>query len=332
MKSILLGDEKQIGSVFPPAVRAELEGLAGLEAARVYTKAQLLEQPLPGVEAVFSTWGMPVFSEDEIARALPDLKAVFYAAGTVKAFALPFLRRGIQVFSAWAANAVPVAEYTVAQIILANKGFFGAQRRFDSRAGFGTAKDYASHFPGSYGCKVGLVGAGMIGRLVAELLKAYRLEVLVYDPYLAEEKAAELGVRQVPLETLFSECRIVSNHVANIPETVGMFDYALFSRMPQYATFLNTGRGAQVIEEDLARVLKERPDLTAVLDVTWPEPPEAGHPFYQLENCILTPHIAGSSGDEVVRMAAYMVEECRRYIKGEPTLYAVSEAMLATMA
>ena len=63
-------------------------------------------------------------TEEQIAEYLPSLKAVFYAAGSVQAFARPFLNRGIQVFSAWAANAVPVAEYTVAQIILAGKGFY----------------------------------------------------------------------------------------------------------------------------------------------------------------------------------------------------------------
>jgi len=73
--------------------------------------------------------------------------------------------------------------------------------------------------------------------------------------------------------------------------------------MRPYATFINTGRGAQVVEEALADVLRSRPDLTAVLDVTWPEPPVAGHPFYSLPNCVLTPHIAGSSGDEVHRMS-----------------------------
>ena len=102
--------------------------------------------------------------------------------------------------------------------------------------------------------------------------------------------------------------------------------------MPENAVFLNTGRGAQVVEADLARALAERPDLTAVLDVTYPEPPDPGHAFYTLPNCILTPHIAGSLGDEVVRMAEYMLAECRAWLSGRPVQYEVTEAMLATMA
>lgn len=111
-----------------------------------------------------------------------------------------------------------------------------------------------------------------------------------------------------------------------------MLDGHLFSLMRPNATFLNTGRGAQVVEDDLVRVLRERPDLTAILDVTMPEPPVEGHPFHSLPNCILTPHIAGSLGDEVHRMAEYMAEEYQLYVSGQPTRYEVSMKMLETMA
>ena len=103
--------------------------------------------------------------------------------------------------------------------------------------------------------------------------------------------------------------------------------------MMPYSTFINTGRGAQLIEEDLIRMLRERPDVTAILDVTYPkEPPERDHPFYSMPNCILTPHIAGSLGNEVIRMSEYMAEEFEAYLKGEPTRYEVSLKMLETMA
>jgi len=98
------------------------------------------------------------------------------------------------------------------------------------------------------------------------------------------------------------------------------------------AVFINTGRGAQVVEDDLVRVLRERPDLTALLDVTNPEPVEEGHPFYTLPNCLLTPHIAGSAGDEVARMGLYMLRECENYLSGKPNPYEVTEKMLQTMA
>ncbi len=283
------------------------------------------------VEYVFSTWGMPSLSEEEIRRELPALRAVFYAAGSVQAFARPFLACGVEVFSAWAANAVPVAEYTVAQILLANKGFYRTCA-VRSQGVIGEAFKLREAYPGNYGARVGLIGVGMIGSMVAEMLKAYRLEVAVTDPFLSEERAEALGVIRCSLEELFATSQVVSNHLANNEQTRGMLRYNHFASMCPHATFLNTGRGAQVREDDLVRALRERPDLTAVLDVTDPEPPVEGHPFYSLENCFLTPHIAGSSGDEVCRMAEYMAEEAECFLSGRETRYGVTLKMLETMA
>ena len=109
-------------------------------------------------------------------------------------------------------------------------------------------------------------------------------------------------------------------------------NYSHFASMPQNSTFINTGRGAQLIEEDLVKVLKERPDIFAVLDVTDPEPSENGHDFYSLPNCTLTPHIAGSTGREVHRMAEYALGELRLFEKGESSPYEVTLKMLETMA
>jgi len=296
--------------------------------ATVYTKADLKRADLRDTEYIFSTWGMPVLTEQEIREWLPRLKAVFYGAGTVQAFARPFLNCGVKVFSAWGANAVPVAEYTVAQIILANKGFFRTMRYTEPVR----AKEVLQGFPGNYGQKIGIIGAGMIGKLVIGLLKQYDLEVMVFDPFLPDEKARELNVEKTDLETVFSQCRVISNHLANNAQTKGMLHGGLFAKMQPYATFLNTGRGAQVVEADLIRVLRERPDLTAILDVTSPEPPVEGSELYTLENCILTPHIAGSTGCEVRRMGVYMQEEYERFVSGEPCRYQVTEKMLETMA
>ena len=297
---------------------------------RIYCKADVLQTPeqFRETEYIFSTWGMPVFTEEEIKACLPKLKAVFYGAGSVQKFAHPFLNCGVKVFSAWAANGVPVAEYTVAQIVLANKGFFKVMRYTDRTK----ATEAFRKYPGNYGVKVGIIGAGMIGKMVIRKLRDYCLEVLVFDPFLPDAVAAELGVKKVSLEELFSRCRVVSNHLANNAQTMGMLHGGLFAAMPPYATFLNTGRGAQVVEADLIKVLTDRPDLTAILDVTFPEPPEAGSPLYSLPNCILTPHIAGSAGNEVRRMGRYMEEEYENLLANRPCKYEVTLEMLETMA
>lgn len=332
-KAIFFGNrQERIDAVWAHNIRAQVAEIVDLDPT-IHNYDEVISAPekFADTAIILSTWGMPVMTEEEIRTCFPKLECVFYGAGSVQSFARPFLACGVKVFSAWAANAVPVAEYTVAQIILANKGFFfnaplaKAGKRDDARA---MTKNYS----GNYSEKVGLIGCGMIGALVAEMLKPYALDVLVFDPFLSAERAARLGVTVCSLETLFAECFVVSNHLANNEATQGMLQYRHFSSMRPYATFLNTGRGAQVVEDDLVRALSERSDLLAILDVTYPEPPAEGHGFYSLPNCILTSHIAGSSGHEVERMAAYMTEELRCYLAEEPTRYEVSEKMLATMA
>lgn len=333
MKAIFLCEKTdKVFRVYDEKCLCALQSLLGIE-REIYRKSDVLNDPgrFSEVEFIFTTWNMPVFTETEIRECFPALRCVFYGAGSVQYFARPFLNCGVKVFSAWAANAVPVAEMTVAQIILANKGYYLTSRLYH-REGYPCAMKAFRGCRGNYGETVGILGAGMVGRLVIQMLKAYRLRVLVYDPYLSDEAAAELGVKKCDIETLFGESFVVSNHVANNEQTRGMLNYRLFSGMRENAVFINTGRGSQVVEADLVRVLQERPDLTALLDVTEIEPAEEGHPFYSLPNCLLTPHIAGSAGDEVARMGEYMLAECTAYLRGETCRYEVTAKMLETMA
>lgn len=333
MRSIFLCENPTtFKNVYTEEQMARLVARADADAT-VYCRADLLTHPekFADVRYVFSTWGMSELTEEEIARCLPSLQCVFYSAGTVQYFARPFLSRGVRVFSAWAANAVPVAEYAVAQIVLAGKGFFAYPALMRERK-FAECNRLKKGFVGNYGERVGLIGVGMIGSMVAERLRGFDLEVCAFDPFLAPERAEALGLTLISLEEMFSTCRVVSNHLANNAQTKGMLNYDLFSRMLPYSTFINTGRGAQVVEDDLVRLLKERADVTAVLDVTDPEPPVAGHPFYSLPNCHLTPHIAGSLNAETHRMAEYMIEEYDHVTLGHPTSFEVTLKMLETMA
>jgi len=333
MKTIFLNDlPEQIKRVYATETVEWLKKETDLK-DDIYNKTYVLEnqEEFQNVEIIFSTWGMPSFTEEEIRCVFPKLEAVFYAAGSVQAFARPFLNCGVKVFSAWAANGVPVAEYTVAQIILANKGFFRTAI-LQSTGNLKESYQIMKSYPGNYGETVGIIGAGMIGKMVIQRLKAFHLNVKVFDPFLPDERAQELGVEKCTLEEIFSTCQVISNHLANNEQTQGMLKGCHFSSMRPYATFINTGRGAQVVEADLVSVLEARPDLTAILDVTFPEPPVEGHAFYKLPNCILTPHIAGSLGDEVHRMAEYMAKEYELYRAGESCNYEVSMEMLKTMA
>lgn len=322
------GDSALIEAVYG---RGRLEAIAGMTAldpeiihlGNFDEHAEFLKR----VEVIFSTWGMPLLTAAHLDR-LPSLKALFYAAGTVRGFAGPLIERGITVVSAWQANAVPVAEFTLAEILLATKGYFRNSRGLRSPADFGTA----FRGRGNFGEKISLLGAGAVGRRLIELLLPHELRVQVFDPYLSRKQAVELGVRQVSLEEAFSEGYVVSNHLADLPETTRLLNRRLFESMRPDATFINTGRGMTVDEDAMVEVLKLRPDITALLDVTQQEPPLEGSPLYSLTNIRLSTHIAGSIEDERVRMADYCIEEFRAWRNGEPLRYAVTMEMMKTMA
>ncbi len=331
MKAIFLCDKAgSVEAVYSADTIRSLSETSGIS-EKVYRKADIKANEFADTEYIFSTWGMPKFTEEEIAEYLPNLKAVFYAAGTVQAFARPFIARGVRVFSAWAANAVPVAEYTVSQIVLANKGFFRSSQLM-SKGDISGARAVMGEYKGNMDENIGIIGAGMIGKLVIKMLREYRLNVLVFDPFLSDEDTKSLGVTKCGLEELFASCCVVSNHLANNEQTKGMLGGALFEKMLPNSAFINTGRGAQVVEPELIEVLKKRPDITALLDVTCPEPPVADSEFFKLQNCILTPHIAGSIGNEVHRMSEYILAEYLSFIKNEPLRYEVTLKMLETMA
>ncbi len=333
-RAALFGDPAALERVYAQGRRDQVAALTRLYPAAVAPGtleedlARLEEGgALRELEVIFSTWGMPPLGAPRLDR-MPNLRAVFYAAGSVQSFARPLLERGITVVSAWQANAVPVAEFTLAQVLLANKGYWRNVR--DYRAA--RSKRGASHGPGNFGETVALLGAGAIGRTVIELLRPFVLRVIVFDPFLPDETARALGVEKVSLEEAFERGLVVSNHLANNPQTVGMLRQDLFARLRPGATFINTGRGATVDEAGLVRVLRARPDLTALLDVTHPEPPVPDSPLYELPNVHLTSHIAGSLGGEVVRMADYVIEEFRAWREGRPLRFAVSLERLETMA
>ena len=329
IKAAFLADEARLMQVYGAGRREQVAARTDLLRGVVPPAHVTRDLPLLGdVEVLFSTWGMPRLTDEQL-DALPKLRAVFYAAGSVQGFVQPLLERGIIVVSAWRANAVPVAEFALAQILLACKGYWRNRREYDGSPGSSLS---AFRGPGVYGGTVALLGAGAVGRVLIELLQPFRLRVIVYDPFLSDEAARELGVERVPLEVAFAQSFVVSNHLADKSETEGLIDGGLLSLLQDGGVFVNTGRGRTVNEADLAETLGRRPDLTALLDVTHPEPIALDSPLLRLPNVRITSHIAGSINDETHRMADYCIEEFDRYARGEPLLHAVTPEMLATMA
>ena len=141
-----------------------------------------------------------------------------------------------------------------------------------------------------------------------------------------------MQVGLVSLEELFRECDVISVHAPWIPGTERMITGALIYSMKPGATLINTSRGAVIAEDEMIEALRRRPDLSAVLDVTFPEPPAEDSPLRSLPNVVLTPHIAGSMQGECARMGSWMADELRRFVDGVPLRYGITQAMLAKMA
>lgn len=324
---------RTLTGVYNPRQRARLEPLVDLHPDCIY--GEDLSQPevlavTRTAEIVMSGWGMPVLTAEQIEAVFPKVRALFYAAGTVQAFARPFLARGVTIVSSWAANAIPVSEFAMAQILLATKRTLPLTRRLRNGSPERWRREVG---PGNYETTVALISLGMIGRRVAELLKPFDLNVVAYEPFAKPGMEADLKLRLVSLEECFRESEVVSLHAPNLPVTQKMIQRRHFESMREGATFINTARGGPVDQEAMLEVLAARPDLTAIIDVTDPvEPPAANSPYYTLENVFLTPHIAGATGNEVGRLAEYAIDELESYLAGRPLRYAVDEAMLATMA
>ncbi|MFI8869180.1 hydroxyacid dehydrogenase [Streptomyces sp. NPDC053707] len=285
---------------------------------------------LADTEILITGWGCPPIHAGVLATA-PALRAVVHTAGTVRGHVTDACwDRGIEVSSAAAANALPVAEYTVAMILLSGKRVLERARDFRARR----VRDAWLATPpevGNYRRTVGILSASLIGRRVIELLRPYDLEVLLHDPYVSDEEAAGLGVRPVTLAGLFVESDVVSVHTPLLPATTGLVSRGLLASMRPDAVLINTSRGAVVDQDALTDVLRaER--IRAVLDVTDPDPLPAGHPLWDCDNATITPHLAGSQGNELGRLADLAVGEVARWAAGEGFTHPVRRERLAFLA
>ena len=273
---------------------------------------------LAQADVLVTGWGAPPLTDDVVAGA-PRLRAVASTSGGAGHLLGPAARaRGLRLTNARTANSRPVAEYALAMILLAGKRAVPAAHRYAERRAF---VDREAEFPdaGNHQRLVGLVGASTTGRLTIELLRPFDLPVAVYDPYLTDEDAAALGVRKLGLDDLMRSCTVVSVHAPEIPETRHLIGAAQLAALPRGATLVNTARGSIVDTDALvAELVTGRID--AILDVTDPEPLPPDHRLWDLPNVLLTPHVAGSMGNELLRLGASAVAEVERLAAGLPPL------------
>jgi len=286
---------------------------------------------LSETDILITGWGCPPLTAEVLAKA-PRLRFALHAAGSVKEHITEAVwRRGIQVSTAAAANAIPVAEYTLAMILLANKKVLQSAEAVQRTRGHRVSPQQLFPGLGNYGQTIGIVGASRVGRALMDLLKPFAFQVLVADPYLNATGAAQLGVELVELDQLLAASDVVTLHAPDLPATRHMINADKLALIRPGATFINTARGALVDQEALVDRIR-RGDLFAVLDVTTPEVLDADNPLYGHENVIITPHIAGSLGMELARLGATAIAEAQRAARGEPLLHPVTEEEVARTA
>ncbi len=314
--------------LLPPPLLERLAALGDLDPQLVVDDFdRVSDEVLAEVEVIFGGWGVPPLEPEVLAR-LPRLRLVAYAAGTVKGFLRPgVLSAGIRVTTAAAANAVPVGEFAYAMIILANKQLLHAIDAYRRRRQAVPFLDDS----GNVDRTVGIIGASLVGREVLARLAGHPLRLLLADPTITAAEARRLGAELVDLDTLMATADVISLHAPVLPATIGMIGAPQVSAMRDGATFINTARGV-LVDHAALRAELALGRISAILDVTDPEPLPPDDPLRTMPNVLLTPHLAGAQGHELRLLAGAALDEIARYAAGRPAAHPVTAAALATMA
>ena len=266
--------------------------------------------------------------DEHLLQHAPRLQAVgCLRSGPVNVDHEALERRGIPLFFAPERSVEAVAEFTVGLFIAARRGIVRACR--EAFLGIWSQSSYFDYalapLPLSQ-VTVGLIGFGKIARRVAQLLGPFRVrEVVSYDPFVPQEDMAMYGVRKVSLEELLQAADIVSLHVRYTGENRKMIGEREFRMMRPGSIFVNTSRGELVDEEALVRALQRGVPAFACIDTCCEEPWCGKHPLADLQNVILTPHIAGASRSTVESAALEIAQAIGRYFK-EAHLFSKREA------
>ncbi|MEU9367629.1 hydroxyacid dehydrogenase [Streptomyces avermitilis] len=316
-------DPARFDDVYGTAERTEIEHYLTIEPPPC-SAAELSADMLASVDVLVTGWGAPRLTA-ELLDSAPRLALVLYAAGSVRPLVTEeSWARGVRVTSAGTLIADKVADFALSQILYALKHGW----RYVLTARHARAAAVRHTELGTAGATVGLVSLGATGRATARLLTRHGVRVLAHDPYVSVADARALGVEPTTLDSVFAESDVVSLHAPLLDETRAMVDARLLRSMRPDATLVNTARGGLVDESALVTVLGERPDLFAVLDVTDPEPPRPGSPLFELDNVVVTPHLAGSLGPERRLLGRAMAEDLARFVAGRPLRHEVAAAAM----
>ena len=292
--------------------RDVLEG-AGLEVVGLPPGAQTFDEDslirlLDGVDGTLAS--MEPYTREVLAAT--RLRAIARHGVGYDAIDVPAAtEHGVAVVIAAGANHDCVAEQTIALLMGVFRGVVNRDRSVRARRW-----DRGPLLPRLAGRTFGIVGLGRIGRAVVPRAIGLGLNIIAYDPVANAASAAALGVRLVPLDTLFAEADIVSLHCPNTPETANMINARSLARMKPGSVLLNASRGGLVDEPALVDALKSGHLFGAGLDVFQQEPPAADNPLLDLENVVLSPHMAGLDEVSIVAMATRAAEGLAALFQG----------------
>jgi D-3-phosphoglycerate dehydrogenase len=266
------------------------------------------------LEAVRAADGMIVRSETRVTPELLEnpgkLKAVVRAGvGVDNIDVAAATRRGIVVMNTPGGNTVSTAEHTIAMLMALARHIPAA----DAHVRSAPAKWERTKFVGKQlaGTTLGVVGLGRIGREVARRAAGLDMKVIGFDPVLAPERAAQLGVEAVAgIEQLLPQVDFLTVHTPLSEQTKDLIDAKAIAQMRKGARLLNCARGGIINEAALAEGLKSGHLGGAALDVFIEEPPPADHPLLKAPNIIFTPHLGASTveaQESVAREAAQLL-------------------------
>ncbi len=303
----------------PPALAGTpaLDRLRKIDEVRLYdsdaTDPAVLIERLKNADVAVNIRGRTRFTA-EVMQACPALKLIsIWGTGTDNVDLKAAAARGITVTNTPGANALAVAEHTVALILAVAKQLAPADRAM--RQG-GWPRNLVPQLRGK---RLGLIGTGLIGREVAGMGRGLGLEVVAWTFHPNPSLAVSLGLRYVELEELLQTSDIVSLHLRATPDTQHFLNGERLGMLKASTILVNTARGALIDEAALVESLREKRIAGAGLDVFETEPLPAGHPLTTLPNVLLTPHCGGMTPESNLIGLAMAVENIEDYLKGKPT-------------
>src|SRR5262245_20788739 len=229
-------------------------------------------------------------------------------------------KRGIVVMNTPGGNNVTTGEHTIAVMMAL------ARHIPQAVASVKSGKWDRNKFVGVELCNktIGVVGLGNVGRIVAERAAGLRMKVIGYDPFIAADNVARMGVEPGTLEDIFTKSDFITVHVPLTPETQGMINKAAFAKMKTGVRIINCARGGIVDEQDLADAIKQGKVAGAALDVYVDEPPKADHPLVKLDQVITTPHLGASTDEAQLNVAIAVAEQMVDFLTNGVVRYAVN--------